>query len=140
MEEAGRSADAESRLQQSLKLNPEFAPALNHLGYTWADRGVNLDRALEMIRKAVAAEPENAAYRDSLAWVLHRLGRSEEALPYMEKAAKLMAEEPDSTVLDHLGDILAALKRLPEARANWTKALELDPSPEIRKKLEAAPK
>jgi tetratricopeptide (TPR) repeat protein len=140
MEEAGRSADAESRLQQSLKLNPDFAPALNHLGYTWADRGVNLDRALGMIRKAVAAEPENAAYQDSLAWVLHRMGKSEEALPYMEKAAQLMADEPDSTVLDHLGDILAALNRLPEARAHWTKALELDPSPEIRKKLEAAPK
>ena len=139
LEEAGRSAEAEVRLQQSLKLNPKFAPALNHLGYTWADRGVNLDQALEMIRQAVAAEPENPAYLDSLAWVLHRMGRSEEALPHMEKAAKLMEDDPDSTVLDHLGDILAALKRLPEARTHWKRALELDPAPEIRKKLEASP-
>lgn len=139
LEESGRSAEAEVRLQQALKLNPKFAPALNHLGYTWADRGVNLDQSLEMIRQAVAAEPENPAYLDSLAWVLHRLGRSEEALPYMEKAAKLMEDDPDSTVLDHLGDILAALKRLPEARTHWKRALELDPAPEIRKKLETAP-
>jgi tetratricopeptide (TPR) repeat protein len=100
---------------------------------------VNLDQALEMIRQAVAAEPENPAYLDSLAWVLHRMGRSEEALPHMEKAAKLMEDDPDSTVLDHLGDILAALKRLPEARTHWKRALELDPAPEIRKKLEASP-
>lgn len=140
LEEAGRSAEAEVRLQEALKLNPDFAPALNHLGYTWADRGVNLDQALGMIRKAVAAEPENAAYLDSLAWVLHRLGKSEEALPHMEKAAKLLEEDPDSTLLDHLGDIYAALKRLPEARAAWTKALELDPAPEIRKKLEGTAK
>jgi tetratricopeptide (TPR) repeat protein len=140
LEEAGRSAEAEVRLQQSLKLNPKFAPALNHLGYTWADRGVNLDQALGMIREAVVAEPENAAYLDSLAWVLHRMGRSEEALPHMEKAAKLLEDDPDSTVLDHLGDILAALKRFPEAKEHWRRALELDPAPEIRKKLEAAPK
>lgn len=139
LEEAGRSAEAEVRLQQALKLNPKFAPALNHLGYTWADRGVNLDRALEMIRQAVEAEPENPAYLDSLAWVLHRLGRSDEALPHMEKAAKLLEAEPDSTLLDHLGDILAALKRFVEAREHWKRALELDPAPEIRKKLEAAP-
>jgi tetratricopeptide (TPR) repeat protein len=140
LEEAGRSAEAEVRLQQSLKLNPKFAPALNHLGYTWADRGVNLDQALGMIREAVVAEPENAAYLDSLAWVLHRMGRSEEALPHMEKAAKLLEDDPDSTVLAHLGDILAALKRFPEAKEHWRRALELDPAPEIRKKLEAAPK
>jgi tetratricopeptide (TPR) repeat protein len=140
LEEAGRSAEAEIRLQQALKLNPDFAPALNHLGYTWADRGVNLDQALGMIRKAVAAEPENAAYLDSLAWVLHRQGKSEEALPHMQKAAKLLEAEPDPTLLDHLGDILAALKRLPEARAVWIKALELDPAPEIRKKLEESVK
>jgi tetratricopeptide (TPR) repeat protein len=101
---------------------------------------VNLDQALGMIREAVVAEPENAAYLDSLAWVLHRLGRSEEALPHMEKAAKLLEDDPDSTVLDHLGDILAALKRFPEAKEHWRRALELDPAPEIRKKLEAAPK
>lgn len=139
LEEAGRSPEAEERLQKALRLRPDFAPALNHLGYTWADRGVNLDQALGMIRKAVEAEPDNAAYLDSLAWVLHRLGRSAEALPHMEKAAQLMADEPDSVVLDHLGDILASLKRWKEARIYWKRALDLDPAPEIRKKLESAP-
>lgn len=140
LEEAGKSADAESRMETALKLQPDFAPALNHLGYTWADRGKNLEQSLGMIRKAVDAEPDNPAYIDSLAWVLFRLGRPAEALPLMEKAVKILEKEPDSTVLDHYGDVLAALKRWDEAKAAWKKALEIDPAPEIRKKLESAPK
>ena len=54
---------------------PDDAGAMNDLGYLWADQDKNLQRARRMIRKAVDAEPDNAAYRDSLGWVLFRLGR-----------------------------------------------------------------
>ena len=96
---------------------PEDAAALNELGYLWADQGVHLDRALEMIRKAVAAEPDNAAYRDSLGWVLYRLGRGEEAVAELQKAAA--GKDPDGEILDHLGDALAKIGRADKADEAW---------------------
>lgn len=135
--DADRGAESESYLLKSLALNPDYDEALNHLGYTWAEKGKNLDRALEMIQKAVAAEPENPAYLDSLGWVLFQLKRPAEALPHLEKAAQLL-EKPDATVYDHLGDVLAALGRKDEAQAAWKKALAIEPSPEVQKKLDAS--
>jgi len=46
---------------------------MNYLGYMWAERGVNLPKARELIEKAVKLEPKNAAYLDSLAWVIYKL-------------------------------------------------------------------
>lgn len=122
-----------------LRLDPNFHPALNYLGYMWTERGQNLDRARELIEKAVQAEPRNSAYLDSMAWVLFQLGRPEEALSWMERALQYM-EEPDATLYDHLGDILAALGRLDEARGAWQRALELEPhNSTVRQKLQTPP-
>ena len=96
-----RVPEAEEWLQQVLDEFPDDAGAVNDLGYLWADQGVHLQRALKMIRHAVAAEPDNAAYRDSLGWVYYRLGRYQEAVAELEKAA---AKEPAARVFDHLGD------------------------------------
>lgn len=133
-ERLGRHEDAIRSLRLSINLNPDFPDALNYLGYMWAERGENLEEALGMIRKAVEKEPESAAYLDSLAWVLHKLGRSAEALPWMEKAVQL-AHTPDATLFDHLGDIHAALGNLLAAREAWEKSLGLAPSQELREKL-----
>jgi Flp pilus assembly protein TadD len=92
-----------------------------------------------MIQKAVDLEPENEAYLDSLGWVLFKLGRPQEALPWLEKAAKL-SERPDATIEDHLGDVLAALHRWTEARVAWRRSLELEKNDAVQKKLERAPK
>jgi len=140
LEMADQGEESEALMQEVLRREPDYAPALNHLGYTWADKGRNLEQSLAMIRRAVAAEPENAAYLDSLGWVLFRLGRFEEALPHLEKALELLEDDPDPTVLDHLGDVLAALKRWPAAREAWERAMELEATDAIRNKLEAAPK
>jgi len=135
LELAGRSEDALKRAQRALEFQPEFSPALNFVGYSWADRNVRLPEAFAMIRRAVEAEPENPAYQDSLGWVLYRMGRFAEALPPLEKAAKAMGEEPDATVLEHLGDVLEALNRHDEAVAAWRKAAAIESSPSLRKKL-----
>jgi tetratricopeptide (TPR) repeat protein len=135
LELAGRSEDALKRAQRALEFQPEFSPALNFVGYSWADRNVRLPEAFAMIRRAVEAEPENPAYQDSLGWVLYRMGRFAEALPPLEKAAKAMGEEPDATVLEHLGDVLEALNRHDEAAAAWRKAAAIESSPSLRKKL-----
>jgi tetratricopeptide (TPR) repeat protein len=70
--------------------------------------------------------------------VLFKLNQPQEALSHALKAAEL-TEEPDATVFDHIGDIYAALKQLDKAREYWRKALALEPSDAIRKKLEGAP-
>ncbi len=131
---------SEKYFEQCLKLAPDFADALNYLGYMWAERGVKLDKARVMIEKAVKLEPENAAFMDSMAWVLFKLGKPKEALPHMLNAIK-HNKEPDATLFDHLGDIFAEMKQMEEAREAWKKALAVEPSPEIEKKLKgAAPK
>lgn len=119
----GNLTEAKEWLEQVLDEFPEDTSAQNDLGYLWADEGINLDRALEMIQNAVAAEPDNPAYRDSLGWVLYRLERYEEALVEMQKAAD--TEEPDGVILDHLGDVYLGLGNVEKARESWQQALEL---------------
>ena len=136
LERGGRSEDAARYLEKSLTVKPDFDEALNHLGYMWAEQGVNLERAREMIEKAVESEPENPAYLDSLGWVLFKQGRPAEALPWLEKAVRLLPE-PDATVLDHLGDVLAALGRTADAREAWKQSLSVETSGVVQKKLDA---
>lgn len=134
---------AEAWLEEALDEFPDDVGALNDLGYLWADQNKRLGRALAMLQKAVAAEPDNYAYRDSLGWALHRLGRHAEALAEIERAAA--DPKPDGVVLDHLGDVFAALGRLPAARDAWTRALaafdKTDPEQAklVRAKLDASP-
>ncbi len=135
-ERKGDYEEAEKHFEKCLELAPDFDEAMNYLGYMWAERGLKLERARELIEKALKAEPKNAAYLDSLAWVLFKLNQPEEALAYALQAAGL-SEEPDATVYDHLGDIYAALHQMDKAREAWRKALSVEPNAEIRKKLEA---
>ena len=58
---------------------------MNDLGYLWADENQHLQRAYRMIQKAVEGDPDNAAYRDSLGWVLYRLGRIDEEVAWTER-------------------------------------------------------
>jgi tetratricopeptide (TPR) repeat protein len=116
-----RIPEAVEWLEQVLDEFPENVAALNDLGYLWADQGVHLERALDMVQRAVAAEPENAAYRDSLGWALYRLQRYEEAVRELEKAAS--NEPPDGVILDHLGDAYWKTNRRAKALATWRQAV-----------------
>ncbi len=111
-----RLPQAEEWLQEVLDEFPDDVGADNDLGYLWADQGVHLDRAWQMIGRAVAAEPDNAAYRDSLGWILYRLGRYPEAVVELEKAA---AKEPVGDVLEHLGDAQLKAGQVEKADAAW---------------------
>jgi len=141
-ERSANYAQAEEYFDKCLKLKPDFAPALNYLGYMWAEHGTKLDRARELIEKAVKGDPENAAYLDSLGWVLYKLEKPKEALDYVLKAVSLN-KEPDATLYDHLGDIYAALHQPEKARDAWDKSLKVEPNDDIRKKqqkMDASPK
>jgi tetratricopeptide (TPR) repeat protein len=135
-ERKGDYAQAEKYFEKCLQLAPAFAEAQNYLGYMWAERGEKLEKARELIEKALKAEPKNAAFLDSMAWVLFKLNHPQEALSYALKAAEL-SEQPDATVFDHIADIYAALKQSEKAREYWRKSFALEPNEAVRKKLEA---
>lgn len=126
---------AEKSFQKCLALAPDFAEALNYLGYMWAERGVNLEQARSLIEKAVKLSPDNAAYVDSLGWVLFKLHQPNEALRQVQKAVALAAK-PDATLFDHLGDIYAALKQPQKAEEAWRKSLQIEPNDQVKKKLD----
>jgi tetratricopeptide (TPR) repeat protein len=137
-ERAGNWPEAEADFRRALELNPDQPQVLNYLGYSFVDRGENLDEALGMIERAVAAQPDAGYIIDSLAWALFRLGRYEEAVEPMERAALL--EPVDPVVTDHLGDVYWAVGRKLEARFQWHRALSFNPEEDeairIRRKLE----
>ncbi|HXJ60523.1 MAG TPA: tetratricopeptide repeat protein [Verrucomicrobiae bacterium] len=129
--------EAETYFRKALDLAPDFAEALNYLGYMWAERGENLEEARRMIERAVRSEPKNAAFLDSLGWVLYKLDRPKEALKWLLQAVE-QSQEPDPTLWEHLGDIYASLKQPEKAREAWRKSLTLEPNAEIEKKLKAS--
>jgi tetratricopeptide (TPR) repeat protein len=135
-ERSGLHSDAESVFQRALELDAEFAPALNYLGYMWAERGENLDQAIDLVSRAVALEPNNGAYVDSLGWAYFQLGRYEEARGHLEKAARMVGE--DAVIFEHLGDLYTAVGEVEQAVDIYRKALKLEGEnlEEVRRKLE----
>lgn len=133
----GRMDEAEERLEEVLDDYPDDVEADNDLGFLWADENEHLARALKMISLAVAAEPDNLAFRDSLGWVYYRLGRYREAAAELEKAVD--KKQPDGTVLDHLGEAYLKAGKTEKARAAWRRAIaayEKDKEPEKAEKVD----
>ncbi|MFM8271969.1 MAG: tetratricopeptide repeat protein, partial [Gemmata sp.] len=143
---AKKPAEAEALLRAILDDDADDAGACNDLGYHLADQGRNLDEAERLVRHALALdraerrkagspEPDNAAYRDSLGWVLFRQGKVADARAELEKALALPDGAADATVWDHYGDVLFRANEKAKARAAWEKAKELyatDPRPATR--------
>ena len=123
-ERTRRYDEAADQFQAVLEIQPENSTAMNYLGYMWADNGENLEQALELVRRAVALEPDNGAYVDSLGWALFRLSEFEEARRHLERANQLAPE--DSTILEHLGDVYVALGDTGRARAAYEHALAIN--------------
>jgi Flp pilus assembly protein TadD len=138
LERSGDFAGAERAFGDLLKMRPNDAPTQNYLGYMWADKGVRLEEARALLVKAVAREPRNGAYQDSLGWLYFRLGRLEEAGRHLQEARRL---EPDDPVIEeHLGDLAERRGELAKAIEHWERALALDhEEPEkVRPRLERA--
>ncbi|MCX7645635.1 MAG: tetratricopeptide repeat protein [Rhodobacteraceae bacterium] len=137
-ERAGRWEKAEADFRKALELSPDQPQVLNYLGYSYLEMRTNLEEALSMIERAVAARPDDGYIVDSLGWALYRLERYEEAVAPMERAASLLPVDP--IVNDHLGDVYWAVGRRNEARFQWRRALSFNPEEKdavrIRRKLE----
>lgn len=140
-------SDAYERVMSELIEDPTLREHLsatvhNDLGYTWADQDKNLDRAEELIRKALEiasrlettdeSRKEPAAYLDSLGWVLFKKGQFAEAAKELEKAVE-REDGQDAVIFDHLGDVYWKLERAEEAKELWRKSLERLSSPKTKR-------
>jgi tetratricopeptide (TPR) repeat protein len=124
----GQTQTAQQVLADVLKLDPSHAGASNDLGYSLAEDGKNLSHAESLIRQAIALEPHNASFLDSMGWVLYKLGRFAEARRYLDRAIgppqSAAESEADPVVLDHRGDVLYRLGERDAAAMDWKKAAE----------------
>ena len=127
---------AEEDFLRALELNPDQPQVLNYLGYSWVDKGMNLDRALEMIQKAIEGAPNDGYIIDSLGWAFYRLGRYDEAVEKLEQAAVLRPADPE--INDHLGDAYWQVGRKLEAKFQWRVAYAMDTEGNVKKRV--APK
>ena len=114
---------AEADLRKILVADPDDVNALNALGYTLADRTDRYQEALELISRALAAEPDNAAIIDSYGWVLFRLGRPKDALVELRRA---YTKQKDAEIASHVAEVLWVLGRRDEAIAMFVEARRLD--------------
>lgn len=132
----GRVDEALQAMQKVLELEPNNANALNYIGYSWAERGENLDEAEELIRRALEIAPEDGYIADSLGWVYYKMAelllresRRSEALELLDQAQAQLSQAAemtggDSVVIEHIGDVLLLKGDKEGALERYEKAVE----------------
>lgn len=133
LERLGQRVAALQVMEGIVAADPDNPDALNFVGYSLAEDGVDLDRALVLVTSALKQKPDSLYIVDSLAWVYHRMGRHDEAWKEIRRASA--ADDP--VIWEHYGDIAQALGKKDEARKGWRRALKLKTEHEdrVRKKL-----
>jgi len=111
-----------SEMRKAIELNPSNAPALNYLGYSYAEAGQHLDEAEKLIRRALEIEPEDGFYVDSLGWVYYQRGQYQKAVDELEHAVNLTGNDP--TITEHLGDAYNKAGKYRDARHEYADALK----------------
>lgn len=113
--------ESEADLLKALEFRPNHPFLLNYLGYSWADQGINLGKALDMIEKAAKIKPDDGYIADSLGWVYYKMNDYDGAIVHLERAVELLPY--DATINDHLGDAYWQVGRKVEARFQWRRAV-----------------
>ncbi len=134
-QEAGDWPGAQADLEHAVQLAPDQPMVLNYLAYSWAEHHEHLDRAREMLERAVAINPNDGSVVDSLGWVMLRQGDSAGAVKQLERAVELEPEDP--VINGHLGDAYLAAGRKREAEFQWRRALTLKPKDADKARIEA---
>jgi tetratricopeptide (TPR) repeat protein len=117
----------EASLRKLIGLRPDYAHAYNALGYSLADRNQRLPEARDLIEKALKLSPDDSFIIDSMGWVLYRMGKTKDALDWLQRA---FAARPDAEIAAHLGEVLWALGRREEAERVLQDAAKKDPGNE----------
>jgi tetratricopeptide (TPR) repeat protein len=138
-ERSGRFDEAVATFQKLINLAPQHAEALNYLGYMFAEKGMRLEEAEGLVKRALALDQDNGAFLDSLGWTCYQLGRHREAEELLDRAiqAELRRKadgESITVIWDHIGDNAQKLGKMEKAQDAWKKALEARPGD---KKIEA---
>ncbi len=122
LEDLRRESEARSTLETLRQEFPDDPTVANSLGYFLAERGVELPRAETLVRAALARQPENPFYIDSLGWIAFRRGDFPAAFDLLVQAANAAPGQPE--ILEHLGLTLQALGRIGEAARVLQQALD----------------
>ncbi len=126
---------SDSLYASAIKIDSTNILILNNFAYSLAERGIKLQDALSMAKKALEQEPRNSSYLDTIGWIYFKLGEYKKAKINIEQAARI--ENTNATLLDHLGDVYFKLGNKARALENWKKAYEIDPTKnEIKIKIE----
>jgi tetratricopeptide (TPR) repeat protein len=120
-----REKESLREMEEVLTIEPENAEALNFIGYSYADKGINLDEAERMIKRAMELKPGNGYIIDSLGWVYYRQNKIEKAIKYLEDAFHITPKDP--TIAEHLGEVYEKTGRREEALEMYRRSLELNP-------------
>lgn len=127
----------EKHLKASLEIDPNDPDVLNYLGYTYAERNVNLEEAEDLLQRALTIDPENGYYLDSLGWVYYRKNNADQAIFLIRKAIQSMSND-DAILRDHLGDAYLLRGDVKKALGEWRRALRLDPELDgVQEKIDA---
>ncbi|MCD6326237.1 tetratricopeptide repeat protein [bacterium] len=118
LDEAGRTEEAIEHLKATISLQPDFATALNYLGYLYIDRGITVLKGIALVKSALALEPHNSAFLDSLGWGLLKIGKTDDAIEYLQKAISGVKDDPASEpiICAHLAIAYRTKGMLAEAR------------------------
>lgn len=122
-ERLDKKKEAFKIFQKIIEIDTTNAMALNYVGYTYAEKNERLEYALGLIDRALLLDPNNAYYIDSRGWVFYKMGKYEDALEELKRAADIVE---DRVILEHLGDVYMKLGKPEKARAAYKKALEFD--------------
>ena len=137
-EKLGKWEKAEKDLTESLKIKPDQAHVMNYLAYSWIDKGINLDKGLEILIKANSIREEDGYIIDSLGWAYYAKKDYAKAEKFLQRAVELLPRDP--IINDHYADNLWMLKKPIQARYIWRGVLKLDKveqklKDEVNKKL-----
>ena len=132
-ERIGEWEEAEKDLKESLRILPDQPYVLNYLAYSWIEKKINFDKALEMLKKAVKLKENDGYITDSLGWAYFANKNYVDAEKFLRQAVELMPQEP--VINDHYADTLWMLNKNIQARYFWKYVLSLDTTEKKLKKI-----
>ncbi|MRR16394.1 MAG: tetratricopeptide repeat protein [Deltaproteobacteria bacterium] len=135
LEKSNRFEESIRSMEKVLALDPQNADALNFIGYSYADRGMHLDQAEQMIVQALKIKPDNGYILDSLGWVYFKKNQYTKALKQLQRALELLPDDPN--IMEHLGDVYSKIGESKKAVEYYRKAVKMDPQNRaLQKKLD----